>query len=99
MSAPDELPARLIEWFRHPAVQALSLSPAIFWRGDARDPFGALKVDACELEVYFSALIGVPSTCLEAVNARTSPRASMPRGDFLVTNAHRHELPLFTRAV
>jgi hypothetical protein len=93
------LEEKLIRLYQQPEIQAHSWEPGLFWKAiDARQPFGALKVDPRELEVLFASLLGQPSECLAALNAESSARGDyMPRGDFLAANARRHELPLLTR--
>jgi hypothetical protein len=95
----NSLESKLVEWFRHPAVRAHDWDPAMFWKPrDAHDPFGVLRVDPAELEVYFAALLDYPSDCLAEVNARHDwdHMLALPRGDFLALTAHRHEVPLFS---
>lgn len=88
-----ELEQKLIDWYRHPAVQARRWSPALFWSAEESEhPFGHLHVDPCELEVLFATIIGAPSDCLERLD-----RERDGRGTFLAINARRHELPLLTR--
>ena len=96
MSALEQ---KLITWFQHPAVQAHNWDPRLFWQAvDARHPFGRLKIDPRELEVLFAALIDIPSDCFAELNAESQARGdTMLRGEFLVANARRHELPLLTR--
>lgn len=86
------LEQKLIEWYRHPAVQARRWAPALFWSSGTEQPFGHLHVDPCELEVLFATLIGIPSECQERLD-----REHEGRGTFLAINARRHELPLLTR--
>lgn len=96
MSALEQ---KLIAWFQHPAIQCHNWEPRLFWQAlDSRHPFGRLKIDSRELEVLFAALLDEPSECLAGLNAESASRGeSMLRGDFLVANARRHELPLLTR--
>lgn len=96
MSALEQ---KLITWFQHPAIQCHNWDPRLFWQAlDARHPFGRLKIDSRELEVLFAALMDEPSECLAELNTESAGRGeSMLRGDFLVANARRHELPLLTR--
>ena len=96
MSALEQ---KLITWFQHPAIQCHSWDVSLFWVAiDGRHPFGRMKVDARELEVLFATLMELPSECVAELNAESVARGDyMPRGDFLVVNARRHELPLLTR--
>lgn len=93
------LEQKLITWFQHPAIQGQNWDARLFWQPiDARHPFGRLKIDPRELEVLFAALLDEPSECLAALNAESQARGDyMLRGDFLATNARRHELPLLSR--
>jgi hypothetical protein len=50
-----------------------------------------LRVDPLELEVFFAAFLGEPSSCADQLEALRPQRAA-----FLAANARRHELPLFT---
>lgn len=81
-----ELERKLIDWYRHPAVQARRWAPALFWSD------GNLHVDPCELEVLFATIIGAPSECRDRLD-----REQDGRGTFLAINARRHELPLLAR--
>lgn len=88
-----ELEQKLIDWYRHPAVQARRWAPALFWSaGGPELPYAHLHVDPCELEVLFATIIGAPSECRERLD-----REHDGRGTFLAINARRHELPLLTR--
>lgn len=87
------LETKLVTWFQRPALQAKRWAPVLFWRPGADSPFGALKVDACELEVLFATILGEPSECRERLD-----REQHGRGTFLAANARRHELPLLRRA-
>lgn len=95
------LEMKLKDWFQNPAIQYHDWDPALFWKPlDAHDPFGELRVDPQELEVYFAALIGAESECYDAVNqhhqgANFSP---LPRAEFLTISAHRNDVPLFSPA-
>ena len=92
-AAVTELEQKLIDWYRHPAVQARRWAPALFWSpADPDHPFADLRVDPCELEVLFAAIIGAPSACQDRLD-----RERDGRGTFLAINARRHELPLLTR--
>lgn len=84
---------KLAHWFSEPAIQAKGWSARLFWQLDSSGRPGRLKVDACELEVFFAAILGVASECHAALEARAPGRA-----DFIAANARRHELPYFTPA-
>jgi hypothetical protein len=96
MSALEQ---KLVTWFQHPAIQAHNWDVGLFWQAvDYRHPFGRLKIEPRELEVFFAALMGEPSECIAELNAESLARGDyMLRGDFLAANAQRHELPLLTR--
>ena len=95
MSALEQ---KLIAWFRHPTIQGHNWEARLFWQADERQPFGRLKIDPRELEVLFAALMDEPSECLAGLNAESASRGEyVLRGDFLMANARRHELPLLTR--
>jgi len=99
--AMTPLEHKLKDWFLNPAIQYHDWDPALFWKArDAHDPFGTLRVDAAELEVYFAAIIGAPSECYDAVNHSHNGEnfSTLPRADFLTMTAHRNDLPLFTPA-
>lgn len=84
---------KLARWFVEPAIQAKGWSARLFWHLDEHGRPSRLKVDACELEVFFATILGLPSECHERLEAR------MPgRGFFIAANARRHELPYFTPA-
>lgn len=84
---------KLARWFTEPAIQAKGWSARLFWQLDSGGRPIRLKVDACELEVFFAAILGLPSECHETLEARTPGR-----GFFIAANARRHELPYFTPA-
>lgn len=86
------LETKLQSWFENPRIRAAGWAPRLFWKPDAHGgPYGQLRVDPLELEVFFAALLDVPSSCAAALD-RTRPQ----RAAFLAANARRHELPLFT---
>ncbi|QKT04141.1 hypothetical protein HUS23_10115 [Ectothiorhodospiraceae bacterium 2226] len=89
MSALEQ---KLVAWFADPRVQALRLDPVLFWARGDKTPFGRIKVDPRELEVFLAAVLGEPSECREDLE-RTEPG----RASFLAANARRHELPLLRR--
>jgi hypothetical protein len=93
MSADREnaLEAKLREWFERPRIKQAGWSPRLFWKPDQSGPFGPLRVDPLELEVFFAALLEERSACAAELDARQPGRAA-----FLAANARRHELPLFT---
>ncbi len=99
----ETLEAKLIRWFNEPAVRAKNWLPSLFWHpASATDPFGALKVDAWELEVLFATLLGESATHFAALNSRGNAGftgLSTERAEFIAANARRHELPLLSRAV
>lgn len=87
-----ELERKLIRWYETEAVRARGWAPRLFWRPAADgSPYGALKVEPCELEVIFATILGEPSQCRERLDAERDGR-----GRFLAANARRHELPLLT---
>ena len=88
-----DLENKLIDWYQTEAIRAKCWAPRLFWR-PATDgtPFGAIKVDPCELEVIFATLLGEVSECRERLD-----RERNGRGTFLAANARRHELPLLDR--
>jgi hypothetical protein len=88
----DSLEAKLREWFERPRLKQAGWAPRLFWK-TAEDgaPYGPLRVDPLELEVFFAAFLGEPSSCADQLEALRPQRAA-----FLAANARRHELPLFT---
>ncbi|WP_017941330.1 MULTISPECIES: hypothetical protein [unclassified Thioalkalivibrio] len=89
----DALEQRLIELYHHPKIQGCNWQPRLFWQPAADgSPFGDLRVDGRELEVFLATLIGEASTQQAALD-----RELGGRGRFIAANARRHELPLFTR--
>ncbi|WP_018881323.1 MULTISPECIES: hypothetical protein [unclassified Thioalkalivibrio] len=90
---PDALEHRLIALFQHPKIQGCNWQPRLFWHAAADgSPFGRLRVDGGELEVFLATIVGEAST----EQARLD-REQDGRGRFIAANARRHELPLFTR--
>ncbi|MEJ2480853.1 MAG: hypothetical protein P8Y78_11920 [Acidihalobacter sp.] len=85
------LTAKLSEWFERPRIKQAGWAPRLFWKADQDRPFGTLRVDPLELEVFFAAMLGEPSSCAAELDALRPGRAA-----FLAANARRHELPLFT---
>ncbi|WP_018872389.1 hypothetical protein [Thioalkalivibrio sp. ALJ16] len=89
----DSLEQRLLELYQHPKIQGCNWQPRLFWYPAAdASPFGTLRVDGRELEVFLATIIGVESSEQEALD-----REQEGRGRFIAANARRHELPLFTR--
>ncbi|WP_018948774.1 hypothetical protein [Thioalkalivibrio sp. ALMg11] len=89
----DALEQRLIELYRHPKIQGCNWQPRLFWYAAADGtPFGRLRVDGRELEVFLATILGETSTEQAGLDAERDGR-----GQFLAANARRHELPLFTR--
>ena len=84
---------KLARWFAEPAIQAKGWAARLFWQIDRSGRPGRLKVDACELEVFFAAILNQPSDCHNELEARAPGRAF-----FIAANARRHELPYFTPA-
>lgn len=88
------LEAKLREWFERPQIKQSGWAPRLFWKRAADGGlYGPLRVDPMELEVFFSALLGEPSSCADELESLRPQRAA-----FLAANARRHELPLFTAA-
>jgi len=91
MSTPLE--QRLITLFQHPVIQGCNWQPRLFWHpAEDGGPFGPLRVDGRELEVFLATVIGEASTEQAGLDAEHNGR-----GRFIAANARRHELPLFTR--
>lgn len=86
------LTQKLREWSARPEITAHNWAPRLFWQPGPDSPYGRLRVDAAELEVYFAALLDEPSVCRVFLD-----RTQNGRGGFLAANARRHELPLFSR--
>lgn len=84
---------KLARWFGEPAIQAKGWSARLFWQLDSAGRPLRLKVDPCELEVFFAAILALPSECHETLEARAPGRAFL-----IAANARRHELPYFTPA-
>ena len=88
------LEAKLREWFERPQIKQSGWAPRLFWKRAADGGlYGPLRVDPLELEVFFAALLGEPSSCADELESLRPQRAA-----FLAANARRHELPLFTAA-
>ncbi|WP_455385566.1 hypothetical protein [Acidihalobacter prosperus] len=85
------LTAKLREWFDRPQIKQAGWAPRLFWKPGQDGPFGPLRIDPLELEVFFAAMLGEPSDCTAELEALRPGRAA-----FLAANARRHELPLFT---
>ena len=89
---PDELAIKLQKWFQDPLIRHCGWAPRLFWRVDDNgSPYGKFRVDPLELEVYFAALLGKPAAHAHRLEAIRPGRVA-----FLIANANRHELPLFT---
>ncbi|WP_019626296.1 hypothetical protein [Thioalkalivibrio sp. ALJT] len=89
----DPLDQRLRELYQHPKIQGCNWQPRLFWHPDVDGkPFGTLRVDGRELEVFLATIIGEESTEQAALDQEQEGR-----GRFIAANARRHELPLFTR--
>ncbi|WP_018995199.1 hypothetical protein [Thioalkalivibrio sp. ALJ2] len=90
----DTLEQRLIALYEHPKIQGCNWQPRLFWY-PATDggPYGELRVDGRELEVFLSTILGEESTERAGLDAEQEGR-----GTFIAANARRHELPLFTRS-
>lgn len=89
----NDLEDKLREWFERPEIKAAGWSPRLFWQpAGPNNPYGELRVDPFELEVFFAAMLGEVSACSAELENRQPQRAV-----FLAANARRHELPLFTR--
>lgn len=88
-----KLEQRLITLFQHPVIQGCNWQPRLFWH-PAQDggPFGELRVDGRELEVFLATVVGEESSEQAGLDAEHNGR-----GQFIAANARRHELPLFTR--
>lgn len=82
---------KLLTWFSEPELSAKGWAPRLFWRIQADGKFLETKVDECELEVFFAAILGQPSECYDELETRLPGRA-----EFIAANARRHELPYFT---
>lgn len=94
MSQTHDLDALLRDWFERPEIKSRGWSARLFWKPAADgSPFGRLRVDPRELEVYFAALLAEPSRAASALDRERPGRSA-----FLAANASRHELPLFTPA-
>lgn len=85
------LEAKLRDWFERPPIKQTGWTPRLFWRPAPDGPFGMLRVDPLELEVFFAAMLEQPSACAPELDAKRPGRAA-----FLAANARRHELPLFS---
>ncbi len=89
----NTLEQRLIELYRHPTILGCNWQPRLFWYPETDGtPFGALRVDGRELEVFLATILGEPSTEQAGLDDEQDGR-----GQFIAANARRHELPLFTR--
>lgn len=82
---------KLLNWYREPGIAEKGWAPRLFWHIQPDGRFSETKVDPCELEVFFAAILGQSSECYDALEARAPGRA-----EFIAANARRHELPYFT---
>lgn len=88
---PVSLQDKLLRWFEEPKISAKGWAPRLFWQMQSDGRYCETKVDPCELEVFFAAILEQPSECYEVLEARAPGRA-----EFIAANARRHELPYFT---
>jgi len=89
----NNLDKKLIAWYESATIRAKGWAPRLFWYpAEDGSPYGAPKVEPCELEVLFATLLDEPSECREHLDAEQNGR-----GTFIAANARRHELPLLTR--
>lgn len=81
---------RCREMYGAAAVQGRGWQPNLFWRPDGpRNPFGRLRVNPWELEVLFSAILGVPAQGRDLLESRSPGRAG-----FIERSIAHGELPL-----
>lgn len=83
---------KLREWFKHSLVSGADWSPRLFWkRSPDGETFGAPRVDAMELEICLTAMLGEVMKCAGALDALRPGRSA-----FLAACARSHELPYLT---
>lgn len=79
---------RCARWYAEPAIRAKGWASNLFWRSPGLEP-ESLRVDALELEVLFSALLGCAAEGEAALERREPGRAA-----FIRRSIAHGELPL-----